>query len=170
MDDFFKDEAFQDLLPPAFVQDVTSREIVQLLERIVNDSAYGRLIHVPKQAVVTVSPKPRPIISNNIERYGTLWRRLKLIVFLDDWDPDDGGFLELFHVEPRKEPILKYHIPPKQNRMVLFETHPHTYVGASPVLDDISYRYLSLSFYTHETPEWCGHGSVETRMERPLDD
>ena len=170
MDDFFLDQAFQDFQPPTLVQDVTSSEIVQRLERIVNDRAYGRLIHVPKQAVVTVNPVQRPVISNGLERYGTLWKRLKMVVFLDDWDPDDGGFLEMFHVEPGKDPVLKYHVPPAQNRMVLFEIHPHTFVGASPFHDDVSYRTLSLNFYTHETPEWCGAGSVETRMERPEDD
>lgn len=167
MDDFLEDDAFQDFQPPAIIQEITSRATVQLFERILNDASYGKLIHVPKEAIVTVKQRKPSTISNQIERYGTLWRRLKLIVFLDDFDPDDGGFLELFHVEPGKHPVLRYHVPPKLNRMVLFEVHPAVYSGFSPLKPERSYRLLEVNFYTHEVPEWYMAGSVESRMERP---
>ena len=170
MDDFLEDDVLQDLQLPELVQEITSAQMIERLERIVNEHEYGRLIHVPKDPVLTVQAVGQPLITNGLERYGTLWKRMRLVVFLDDWDPDDGGFLELFHVEPNADPVLRYHVPPKRGRMVFFETHPFVYVGASPVATGKRYRALSLSFYTHETPEWYMAGGVETRMERPEDE
>lgn len=76
-----------------------------------------------------------------------LYRRLNLLIYLNsDWNPSQGGALELFH---EKDPRTKILVEPVLNQAVLFETNDESVHGfASPVEAGCIRKSLAVYYYT----------------------
>ena len=162
MDGVLVDEVIKDLQAPYLVKELSDKKFRKRLE--VMTGTVG-LIHVPRQVIRDVKPSPKPMMTNGVDRHGTLWKRYVLTLFLDDGD----GALEFWHYPKGKSPKLCYHVPPRGNRMVLWETHPETFLTVTPSAGTDTYRIFVINYYTHNMPDWRGHSMCETVTERPSD-
>jgi hypothetical protein len=163
MDGFLVDGGIQDLQAPDLVKELSGTQFRRRLEVLTGTK---QLIHVPRQVIRDVKPSLRPMMTNGVHRHGTLWKRYMLALFLDA--SPEGNF-EIWHYPKGKSPELVYWVPPVENRLVFWETHPETFISAGPSSGTESYRYFTMQFYTHDMPEWRGHGLCETVTERPID-
>ena len=163
MDGFLLDGVLQDIQFPDLVRELSDKKFRRRLEVMTGTE---QLIHVPKQVIREVKPNPKPMMTNGIGRHGTLWKRYTLALFIDEVD---GSDLEFWQYPKGRVPMLCYSVPPKQNRMVFWETHPEVFVCAGPSGGAEVYRYFTMQFYTHSMPEWKGHTLCETVTERPVE-
>ena len=118
-------------------------------------SGFGRLVHVPKR-VVWESDGSR-LLSNYVERYGSLWRRVVMRVGLGD-----GGVWEMWRGRVG-EMELEYEVEVRSGRMLMWGVEPEVWVGTRGV----GCRWMEVQYYGLEVPEWGPGCQCELRMERP---
>jgi hypothetical protein len=97
---------------------------------------------------------------NLYPKFGNMHRRVNAFVFLnDDWKPEYGGALELWHKD-LKSCGAKYF--PLMNRFAIFSSTDFSYHGQPHPLttpDNRSRRSLALYYYTKTRPSFeCIHG------------
>jgi Rps23 Pro-64 3,4-dihydroxylase Tpa1-like proline 4-hydroxylase len=118
-----------------------------------------------------------PHVDFNMDERKWYYRRLNLIIFLNqEWAEDWGGLLEL-HSNPRQpEENQIVAFAPTFNRCVIFETHEYSWHGFSLIQlptekQHLSRKSLSIYLYTKERPQ-AEKGAPHTTfyIPRPLPD
>lgn len=116
----------------------------------------------------------RPHIDFNHHPVTRLYRRVNLIVYLNEgWQPEWGGAIAV-HRDPRDPLDEAIAYPPIFNRCIVFETSEHSWHGFDRIIlppgeKHRSRKSLSIYFYTRERPEEQVHRDHTTFfVPRPL--
>ncbi|MEZ5442839.1 MAG: 2OG-Fe(II) oxygenase [Lysobacterales bacterium] len=102
------------------------------------------------------------------------YRRLNLIIYLNnEWSPEWGGGLQL-HRDPRSPQDEIITVEPRFNRAILFETHDHSWHGFPLIRTpderpELSRKSIALYFYTEQPPgSHRGPDHSTIYVDRPL--
>ncbi|RYE56853.1 MAG: 2OG-Fe(II) oxygenase, partial [Hyphomicrobiales bacterium] len=105
-----------------------------------------------------------PHIDNSHDRHRARYRRLNLLFYVSpEWDPANGGNLELWDEKVRKPTM----IPALFNRLVVMETNATSWHSVSPVTVASNRCCVSNYYFSESSPNGRQYYHVTSFIGRP---